>query len=153
MAPLDQDFRDLLSEFLDAEVEFLIVGAHALALQGHVRATKDLDVWIKPSQENAQRGFLALARFGAPLQGTRPEEFATPGLILQIDLPPVRIDVINSIEGISFEEAWSEHATGFFFGLEVHALGRDGLLRNKRAAGRPQDLADVDWLERHPPKP
>lgn len=152
MAPVDQDFRDLLSEFLAAEVEFLIVGAHALALQGHIRATKDLDIWIKPSAENAHRVFLALARFGAPLQGTRPEEFATPGLILQIGLPPVRIDVITSIEGVDFEEAWSDHVEGLFFGLEVPALGRQGLLKNKRTAGRPQDLADVDWLERHPPE-
>lgn len=150
MAPLDQDFRDLLSECLAARVEFLVVGAHALALQGHIRATKDLDIWVRPSEENAQRIFLALARFGAPLQGFRAEEFATPGLILQIGLPPVRIDVITSIDGVGFEEAWEEHATGFFFGLEVPALGRLGLLKNKRAAGRPQDLADVDWLERHP---
>lgn len=151
MAPMDQDFRDLLSSFLDAEVEFLVVGAHALALQGHIRATKDLDVWVRPSLENAHRVFLALGEFGAPLHGTRPEEFATPGLVLQIGVEPVRIDVITSIDGLSFEEAWPERAEGSFFGLPVPALGRQGLLRNKRASGRPQDLADVDWLERHPP--
>jgi hypothetical protein len=147
---MDQDFKDLLSSFLAAEVEFLVVGAHALALQGHIRATKDLDVWIRPSLENARRVFRALADFGAPLEGTRPEEFAEPGLVFQIGVEPIRIDVINSIEGIGFDEAWPERAEGQFFGLSVPALGREGLLRNKRAAGRPQDLADVDWLERHP---
>lgn len=151
MAPIDQDFRDLLSSFLAAEVEFLVVGAHALALQGHIRATKDLDVWIRPTLENAHRVFRALAEFGAPLHGTRPEEFAIPGLILQIGVEPIRIDVINSIDGIAFEEAWPDRIEGHFFGLKVTALGREGLLRNKRAAGRPQDLADVDWLEQHPP--
>lgn len=150
MAPIDQDFRDLLSSFLDAEVEFLVVGAHALALQGHIRATKDLDVWVRPTNTNAERVFRALVEFGAPLQGTKPSEFASQGLILQIGVPPGRIDVITSIDGLSFEEAWPDRSEGIFFGLTVPALGRSGLLRNKRAAGRPQDLADVDWLERHP---
>lgn len=151
MATMDQDFRDLLSAFCDANVEFLVVGAHALALHGHIRATKDLDVWVKASPENAARIFKALACFGAPLAGTDPLEFSQPGLILQIGVAPVRIDIITSIEGIEFDDAWSDHAVGWFFGLEVPALSRRALIRNKTAAGRPQDLADVDWLTRHPP--
>jgi hypothetical protein len=147
-----QDFRDLLSELLTAQVEFLVVGAHALALQGHLRATKDLDIWVNPSIENSRRVFLALAAFGAPMHQISPEEFANRGTILQIGVAPVRIDIISSIEGIDFPDAWSDHIVGQFLGLTVPALGRRALIRNKTAAGRPQDLADVAWLEKHPPK-
>lgn len=150
MAPLDQDFRDLLSEFLAAEVRFLVVGAHALALHGHVRATKDLDVWVEPSIENASKVVHALMRFGAPLQDCTAEDFSSSGMIFQIGVAPVRIDVITSIDGIEFETAWRDRIPGMFFGLEVPALGREALMLNKRASGRPQDLADLDWLERHP---
>lgn len=147
-----QDFRDLLSEFLAARVEFLVVGAHALALQGHLRATKDLDVWVNPSTENSRRVYQALAAFGSPLHQISPEEFAKRGTILQIGVAPVRIDIISSIEGIDFPDAWSDHVEGRFLGLTVPALGRRALIRNKTAAGRPQDLADVAWLDAHPPR-
>jgi hypothetical protein len=147
---MDQDFRDLLSAFLAEGAEFLVVGAHALALHGHIRATKDLDIWVHASEENAPRVYRALASFGAPLSEVDPGEFAAPGLVLQIGVPPVRIDVITSIDGISFPDAWSDRERGFFFGLEVPALSRRALLVNKTASGRPQDLADIDWLNRHP---
>jgi len=148
---MDQDFSDLLSMLREEKAEFLVVGAHALALQGHIRATKDLDVWIRSTPENAPRVHRALARFGAPMTGIEPQEFATHGFIFQIGVAPIRIDIITSIEGIGFEDAWTDHLVGKFFGQDVPALSRRALLLNKRAAGRPQDLADVDWLERHPP--
>jgi hypothetical protein len=122
------DFRDLFAELNAAAVEYLVVGAHALAAHGHVRATKDLDVWIRASPENAARVHRALAAFGAPLQGLSVEDLAGPDLIFQIGIPPVRIDVITSID-----------------------VSRRHLIENKKASGRLQDLADVEFLEKGGP--
>jgi len=102
------DFRDLFAALNDAGAEYLVVGAHALAAHGHVRATKDLDVWIRASPENAARVYRALGSFGAPLQGLSVEDLAGPDLVFQIGIPPVRIDIITSIDGVDFDSAWRE---------------------------------------------
>ena len=146
---MNRDFRDLLSAFNDQGVEYLVVGAHALAVHGHVRATKDLDVWVRPELANAKRVLAALKGFGAPLQGLTEADLTTPGLIFQIGVPPVRIDVLTAIDSVEFDEAWSSRVRAPFADLEVHVLSRELLIRNKRAAGRLQDLADVERLERH----
>jgi hypothetical protein len=104
---VNRDFRDLLAEFNAQGVEYLLVGAHALAAHGHVRATKDLDVWIRPDAENAKRVITALRAFGAPLHDLTEADLTTPGLIFQIGVPPVRIDVLTAIDGVDFAEAWS----------------------------------------------
>ena len=147
---LNEDFRDLLLEFADGKVEFVIVGAFAVAYHGVPRATGDMDVFVKPSPENAKRVFDALVRFGAPLAsaGVKPEDFETPGIVYQIGEPPRRIDVLTEISGVSFDEAWATRQSVHFEGRVVHFIGRDELLRNKKAAGRPKDLADLFRLRK-----
>lgn len=144
---MNRDFRDLLAEFNACGVEFLVVGAHALAAHGHVRATKDLDVWIRPSAENAARVLAALRAFGAPLQDLRERDLAEPGLIFQIGVAPVRIDIVTSISSVDFESAWTRRLCTRFADQPVGVLCKEDLIRNKRAAGRTQDLADIEWLE------
>jgi hypothetical protein len=150
---MNQDFRDLLAEFNARGVEYLVVGAHALAAHGHVRATKDLDVWVRPDAANALRVISSLTAFGAPLQDLTAPDLATPGTIFQIGVAPIRIDVLTSIEGVVFEDAWAARIQAPFADQVVPILSREDLIRNKRAAGREQDLLDVKWLERNPAKP
>jgi hypothetical protein len=149
---MNRDFRDLLAEFNARRVEYLVVGGHALAAHGFVRATKDLDVWVRPEPANASRVLAALAAFGAPLQDLTESDLVSPGTIFQIGVPPIRIDVITAIDGVVFEDAWPARMEARFADQTVPVLSRDDLMRNKRATGRPQDLLDVQWLERHPPK-
>jgi hypothetical protein len=144
---VNRDFRDLLAEFNARGVEFLVVGAHALAAHGHVRATKDLDVWVKPSAENASRVLAALGYFGAPLLDLTEQDLTEPGLIFQIGVAPVRIDVITSVTALEFDEAWTQRLQTRFADQPVAVLSREHLIRNKRATGRMQDLADVERLE------
>lgn len=150
---MNRDYRDLLSEFSAAGVEFLVVGAHALAAYGHVRATKDLDVWLRPDPRNADRAWTALAAFGAPLEDLTREDLATPGTIFQIGVPPLRIDILTAIDGVEFEEAWGERALVELIGVAVPVLSRRHLIANKRASGRLQDLADVERLQSDPDRP
>lgn len=144
---MNPDFRDLLSAFNAHGVEYLVVGAHALAAHGHVRATEDLDVWVRPNAENATRVLAALTAFGAPLQDLREEDLARAGLVFQIGVAPVRIDVITEIEGVEFEDALPDRLEATLGGLRVPVLSRHHLIVNKRAVGRLQDLADVERLE------
>jgi len=146
---MNQDFKDLLHEFNVHNVDFIVVGAHALAAHGQVRATKDLDVWVRPSADNAQRIFGALAAFGAPLHELTVQDLATPGTIFQIGVAPIRIDIITAIDGVDFESAWQDRLHTQFAGERVAVLSRDHLIQNKKAAGRDQDLLDVKWLEAH----
>jgi len=144
---MNSDFKDLLFAFNDHRVEFLIVGAHALAAHGHVRATKDLDVWVRPEASNAASVIRALRAFGAPLHGLTEEDLSTPGTIFQIGVAPVRIDVITAIDGVDFDDAWEGRVEADLDGLTIAVLSREHLIQNKRAAGRLQDLADVERLE------
>ena len=144
---MNQDFKDLLAEFNARQVEYLIVGAHALAAHGHVRATQDLDIWVRPEPENANRVMAALRAFGAPLHDLTVEDLSKPGLIFQIGVEPIRIDVLTVIDGVQFDEAWSERINSTFAGEPVAVLSREHLIKNKLAAARTQDLADVERLE------
>lgn len=149
---MNPDFNDLLSRFDARGVEYLVVGAHALAVYGHVRATKDLDIWVGPSPDNAEKVFSALSDFGAPLLDLTVEDLSRPGLTFQIGVPPVRIDVLTAIDGLEFEPAWVNRYRTNLDGLAVWVISRDDLIANKRAAGQAQDLADIEYLERLPPK-
>ena len=144
----NQDFRDLFVELNAHGVEFLVVGAHALAAHGHVRATKDLDVWVRADRENAVRILRALSAFGAPTDGVTEEDFASPGITFQIGVEPVRIDIITAVDGLTFEPAWQNRVASEYGGEPVFVVSRDDLIRNKRASARPQDLADLAALER-----
>lgn len=149
-AGLNSDFLDLLEAFSEARVEFLVVGAHALAVHGIPRATGGLDVWVRPSPENAERVLAALRVFGAPIarHGVTETDFARAGTVYQLGLPPRRIDVLTHISGVDFEEAWAGRVDVSLRGHVIGFLGRDALLKNKRAAARPKDLADAELLER-----
>jgi hypothetical protein len=144
---VNRDFRDLLAEFNAEGVEYLVVGAHALAAHGHVRATKDLDVWVRPDAENAKRVLKALRAFGAPLHDLTEADLTKPGLVFQIGLPPVRIDVLTAIDGVDFAEAWPVRLLTKFADQPAAVLSRKHFIQNKRASGRTQDLADIESLE------
>ncbi len=144
---LNPDFRDMLCELSAANAEFLVVGAYAMAAHGVPRATGDLDVWVRPTPSNADLVFAALARFGAPLQNLSPADLTEPGVVFQVGVAPRRIDILTSIDGIGFEPAWNNRVMVRIGDLNVPVLGRAELLINKRATGRPKDLADVAMLE------
>ena len=144
-----QDFRDLLSVLNAGGVEYIVVGAHALAAHGLIRATKDLDVWVRPEPRNAERIFAALKEFGAPLHGLTEADLVARDTVFQIGVPPLRIDILTGIEGVEFEAAWADRVQTRFGGEPAAILSRESLIRNKRAVGRPRDRLDVKWLERH----
>lgn len=144
---LNRHFVEMLSALSDANAEFLIVGAHAVAAHGHYRATKDIDVWINPTSENVSRVWRALGEFGAPLYQLTINDLLTPGTIYQIGVDPIRIDILNCIEPLVFEEAWSRRVNIEVDGRTYPFLGREDLIRSKRAAGRPHDLRDIEALE------
>ncbi len=147
---MNDDFRDLLHALLRAGARFLVVGAHAMAVHGVPRATGDLDVWVSEDPQNADKVWQALLDFGAPLgsPGVSREDLETPGTVVQIGLPPRRIDILTGVSGLAFAEAWRNRVTHRVGSLEVPFLSRQDLVRNKQASRRPKDLADLDILER-----
>jgi len=144
---LNQDFKDILSAFSEEKVEFLVVGGYAMAFHGFVRATGDIDLWIRCSDENAEKVWKALQKFGAPLFDLSIEDLKTPGMVFQIGLVPSRIDVITQIDGVEFEDAWKEHKTIEIEGLKIFVIGKLQLLVNKKSTGRAKDKNDALWLE------
>jgi hypothetical protein len=144
---LNRDFSDMLSALSAGDVEFLVVGAHALAAHGRPRATGDLDIWVRPTPANAKRAWKALAEFGAPLRDLQVEDLSRADVVLQIGLPPCRIDILTTIDGVEFEQAWPRRITIDLGGQAVPVIGREDLIANKRATGRPRDAADLAWLE------
>jgi hypothetical protein len=144
----NDDFLDMLRALGEAGVEFVVVGAHAMAVHGVARATGDLDLVVRSSAENAARVVTALRAFGAPTDahGLRADDFCVPGTVYQLGLPPRRIDLLTSLSGVSFDEAWSSRTEVEVDGMAVPFLGLDTLLRNKRATGRDKDLVDLRLL-------
>ena len=142
------DFSDMLAALSDEGAIYLIVGAHAVMHYTEPRYTKDLDLWVRPDPENAERVFRALSRFGAPLSGVSPVDFATPGTIFQMGLPPNRIDVITSIGGVEFDEAWASRRATSYGQQATQIPSAEILVRNKRSVGRAQDLVDAEALDR-----
>ena len=143
------DFRDLLAAFVGKDVRFLVVGAHALAVHGVPRVTGDLDLWVEPTPANAARVWQALAEFGAPLEALRLREtdFVQLEQVVQLGLPPYRIDIMTSVSGVDFAQGWSGRLAGTLFGVPVAFLGREAFILNKRASGRPKDVEDIRVLE------
>ncbi|OGQ78613.1 MAG: hypothetical protein A2289_09930 [Deltaproteobacteria bacterium RIFOXYA12_FULL_58_15] len=146
MAVLNPDFRDMLSALSEAQVDFLVVGAYALAAHGVPRATGDIDIWIRPTPKNAQRVIRALTVFGAPLDQITEQDLATTNTVFQIGLPPRRIDLLTSITGIEFEGAWANRKMVEVEGISLPILAKGDFLANKRALGRTKDLADIEAL-------
>jgi hypothetical protein len=143
---MNQDFVDLLRSFIAHDVRFLVVGAYALAVHGRPRATGDLDVWVDATTENAPRVLRALGAFAAPTQDLVAADFATPGIVYQMGLPPGRIDVLTSLTGLRFDEAWPDRVQQPLEEMTVPIIGREAFIRNKKATGRARDLADVEDL-------
>ncbi len=148
MIPFHQDLIDLFSELSAAEARFLVVGAHAVMHYTQPRYTNDLGIWIEPTTENAERVLRALAKFGAPVAELSVAELSEPGLIFQIGQPPARVDILTGVEKLDFESCWTRKKDTTFGGVPIQLLHIDDLITNKRAVGRPQDLVDLEWLEK-----
>lgn len=143
---VQKDFRDLLALLNDHEVKFMIVGGYALAFHGAPRFTGDIDVFIKPDTENAQRVIDALADFGFKSLDLSPGDFQNPNKVVQLGVPPVRIDLITSISGVTWDEANSAKESGYFGDIPVYYIGKTQFIDNKRSTGRRKDLADIEAL-------
>ncbi len=143
---MPQDLKELLRAFNDHGVKYLIVGGYAFGVHAEPRATKDLDIFIRSDEENSQAVFRALAQYGAPLDGYTPSDFMD-GTTFQIGQPPARIDILQHIDGISFDAAWENRIEGAIDGqVQAAVISRDDLIRNKIASGREQDILDVKKL-------
>jgi len=143
---LDTDFREFVESFVANDVRFLIVGGYAIAAHGLPRYTGDLDAWIWVSPQNAEKVFLSLEAFGFSGLGLTKEDFTRPDSIIQLGYPPYRIDILTSIEGVEFDDAWTRRVIVAVDDLEIPIIGLEDLLTNKRAAGKPQDIADIARL-------
>jgi hypothetical protein len=146
---LNPDFKEMLSCLRDEKVDFLVVGAYALAAHGFPRATGDLDIWVRNDQENAHRIMRALSKFGAPAAQLSSEDFSSTDLIVQFGVEPCRIDLLTGISGIEFEEAWQNRVSIEIDNLEIFILSKKDLLTNKMATGRDKDQGDIIWLKKN----
>lgn len=144
---LNNDYRDMLCALCAEKVEFLLVGAYAMAFQGHVRATMDMDLWVRPSPANAEAVMRALTRFGAPLQGLTTADLLKEDTVFQIGVAPRRIDLMTGASGLRFEDAFSRSDAAEIEGLAVRVLSVPDLIINKKTTGRMKDLADAEALE------
>ena len=140
------DFRDLLALLNEHKAEYLIVGGYALAFHGAPRFTGDIDIFVRPNEENARRVLDALAAFGFQFPNLTAADFASPNKVIQLGVPPVRIDIVTSISGVSWEEAEAGKEPGVFGDVPVSYIGRQAYITNKRAVGRRKDLADIEAL-------
>ena len=143
---LDKDFNEFVELFVVNDVRFLVVGGYALAAHGYPRSTDDFDTWVWAQPVNAQKIVTCLNAFGFGSLNLSVEDFMKSDQIVQLGYPPYRIDIITSISGVEFDEAWMNRMVVEIDGLQVPFIGREDLLRNKRATGRPKDLLDVEYL-------
>lgn len=144
---LNPDYKEMLECLSEEGVNFLLIGAYALAVYGYPRATKDIDFFVRASPANASSLMRALSRFGAPLTGISESDFASEGIVFQIGNSPRRIDILTRISGVDFEKAYAKRNVVNVDGLEIPVISMSDLITNKRATGRTQDLADVEKLE------
>ena len=144
---LEKDYRDILQIFIEEGVQFLLIGGYAVGAHGYVRATKDLDLWVMANPKNAQLIIKSLVRFGAPMSNISADDFSKEGIIFQIGVEPIRIDISTSIEGITFESAYPNAKIIVIDNLHIPIISIEDLITNKRASGRHKDLADVEALE------
>lgn len=148
----NQDFKEFVASLNARQVRYLIVGGYAVALHGYPRYTKDLDVWIEASSQNASRLIAALKDFGFGTLGLEEKDFTQEDQVVQLGYPPNRIDLITSASGINFSECFENRVSVLIEDVEVNFLDVENLKKNKRASGRLQDLADVERLEAGKPK-
>lgn len=148
MERLHSDLKELLGLFASNGVDYLVVGVHAVAFHGYPRFTEDLDCYVRPSAENGARLAQALREFGFGSLGIEAADFEASDRMIQLGRAPTRVDLLTNLYAVTFDDAWSRKANGTIDGVAVWFIDRESLLRNKRATGRPQDLADVDFIER-----
>lgn len=148
---LERDFRDFLKALIGRDVKFVLVGAFAVIHQGFVRTTGDMDVWVSPDAGNAARVIAALDDFGFSSLGLSASDVMS-GDVIQLGRPPVRIDLLTSLSGVTTREIWNGRVRGTLDGLSVAFLGLPTLKKNKRAAGRLKDLADLEGLGAQRPR-
>jgi len=144
---LKKDFREFVESLNEAGVRYLVVGAYAVAFHGLPRYTKDMDFLVDPTPENGSKVLNALRRFGFADLKLSLEDVCRPDKVVQLGVPPVRIDILTTIDGITFDDAFRRCVRARIAGLELHFIGKQDLIHNKRTTGRPQDLADVARLE------
>jgi len=147
---MNHHFVEMLSALSDAGADYLVIGAHALAAHGYTRGTRDLDIWVRPTPQNAERVWRALVEFGAPLERFTIADLSSPGTICQIGVEPTRIDLLTEPAGVDFETSWQRRLTVSVNNREFMFIGRDDLIASKKAAGRPNDFRDIEELERLP---
>ena len=150
--PGNPDFKDLLSALNAEGVEYLITGAHAVIAYTEPRFTKDLDILVRPAMDNARKVYRALGSFGAPLREIEAEDFLNVDMVYQIGIAPNRIDILTSVKDVSFDEALADSRRIDYDGIPVRIMGRDTLIRVKKAVDRPQDRLDVEKLEEFKPE-
>ena len=144
---VNSDFRELFSDFSDAEVRYMIVGGYAVIHHTEPRYTKDIDLWVEPTADNGARVLAALTRFGAPTDRLTLDDLTNPDLIYQIGIEPNRIDILMGIQGLQFSDAFERSVETTYGDVAIRVLGLEDLLRAKRTAGRDQDLLDAKRLE------
>jgi hypothetical protein len=144
---LNEDYKEMLSILLDYEVKFLVVGAYAMGAHGYPRATGDVDIWIKACPENSKKVHQALTAFGAPVSALTSETFIEEGIVFQIGVAPRRIDILTTIDGVSFSEAYEAKEVIELEGLKIPFLSKRHLIQNKEATGREKDRVDVQFLK------
>lgn len=143
---LNEDYKDMLQCLLEENVRFLLVGAYAVAVYGHPRATKDMDLFVRAAPDNAANLMKALRRFGAPLADVSEADFSSEGVVFQIGNNPRRIDILTRISGVDFEHAYANKKDVCIEGMEIPVISLEDLIANKRATGRLQDRADLEKL-------
>ncbi len=145
---LNQDYKEMLSLLIEKEVEFVLVGAYALAVHGFPRATGDIDIFVRANPESSTHVYECLATFGAPLEGISVEDFCSPGVIFQIGVAPRRIDILTSIDAVSFQEAIEDALVIEIEGLKIPVISKSKLIKNKEATGRTKDKIDAELLRK-----
>jgi uncharacterized nucleotidyltransferase DUF6036 len=145
--PASLHFKELLKKFNEHQVKYLVVGAYAVMKYTEPRYTKDFDIWVEPITINAQRVYEALAEFGAPMNEVAVEDFANPELVFQIEIEPLRINIMMGIKGLAFSDAWPQRVETSFEDIAMNLISKEDLLTAKKAAGRPQDLIDAEGLK------
>lgn len=152
MARISKDLLEFIALLNSHQVEYVLVGGHAVAFHGWPRFTQDIDFFVRPTLENGQRIANVLKTFGFDVAQLTPELFAEPKRNIQLGHPPHRIDLLTSISGVEFEDAWRSREAADFEGVVVNIVAKDLLIQNKRASGRAKDLADLDHLLPSKPK-
>ncbi len=145
---MNSDFKELLRILFEREVRYLVAGGYAVIHHTQPRYTKDIDIWLDPSAENASRLMNAFADFGVPMIGATEEDFSRPGTQLSLGVAPSEIDFLTSIPGLDFASAWGRKVASKEGGFDIYYLSKKDIVTAKETAGRPQDLADLDELRR-----